>query len=136
MKNGILLVDYANQLRSLGQPSKEAMLQAGPVRLRPVLMTALSTVFGMLPVALSRADGAEWRNPMGILALGGMLSSTFLTLLIVPVVYTLVDDLRPLPARIGTRSLELWRTWRRPAGSPAPSNSALEPGASLREDPR
>ncbi|MCZ7537618.1 MAG: efflux RND transporter permease subunit [Acidimicrobiia bacterium] len=136
MKNGILLVDYANQLRSLGQPSKEAMLQAGPVRLRPVLMTALSTVFGMLPVALSRADGAEWRNPMGILAVGGMLSSTFLTLLIVPVVYTLVDDLRPLPARIGTRSLELWRTRRRPAGSPAPSDTALEPGASLREDPR
>jgi len=107
MKNGILLVDYANQLRERGSSSLEAMLRAGPVRLRPVLMTTLSTVFGMLPVALSRADGAEWRSPMGILAIGGMLSSTLLTMLVVPVFYTLVDDLRAAPARVRNRILAL-----------------------------
>jgi hypothetical protein len=99
MKNGILLVDYANQVRERAGSARAAVLEAGPVRLRPVLMTALSTVFGMIPVAISRADGAEWRNPMGILGVGGMLSSTLLTLVVVPVVYTLVDDLRGWTAR-------------------------------------
>ena len=75
------------------------MLEAGPVRLRPVLMTAFSTIFGMIPVAISSADGAEWRNPMGILGVGGMLSSTLLTLVVVPVAYTLVDDWSALAAR-------------------------------------
>ena len=93
MKNGILLVDYTNTLRRRGRPLREAVLEAGPVRMRPVLMTAVSTVFGMLPVALSRGDGSEWRNPMGIIAIGGLVTSTFLTLLVVPVVYTLIDDL-------------------------------------------
>ncbi|MFQ5515226.1 MAG: efflux RND transporter permease subunit [Myxococcota bacterium] len=114
MKNGILLVDYANQQLAESGSARAAMLRAGPVRLRPVLMTALSTVFGMLPVALSRADGAEWRNPMGILAVGGMLSSTFLTLLVVPVAYTLVED-----ARVAIRrALVRVPTWlRRVAGT-------------------
>jgi HAE1 family hydrophobic/amphiphilic exporter-1 len=99
MKNGILLVDYANQVRERVGSAREAMLEAGPVRLRPVLMTAFSTVFGMIPVAISTADGAEWRNPMGILGVGGMLSSTLLTLVVVPVVYTLVEDWTALAAR-------------------------------------
>jgi HAE1 family hydrophobic/amphiphilic exporter-1 len=99
MKNGILLVDYANQIRERAGSARSAMLEAGPVRLRPVLMTAFSTVFGMIPVAISSADGAEWRNPMGILGVGGMLSSTLLTLVVVPVVYTLVDDWSALAAR-------------------------------------
>jgi HAE1 family hydrophobic/amphiphilic exporter-1 len=99
MKNGILLVDYANQIRERAGSARAAMLEAGPVRLRPVLMTAFSTVFGMIPVAISSADGAEWRNPMGILGVGGMLSSTLLTLVVVPVVYTLVDDWSALAAR-------------------------------------
>jgi HAE1 family hydrophobic/amphiphilic exporter-1 len=60
--------------------------------MRPVLMTATSTIFGMLPVALGQGDGSEWRNPMGMIAIGGLATSTFLTLLVVPVVYTLVDD--------------------------------------------
>jgi HAE1 family hydrophobic/amphiphilic exporter-1 len=134
MKNGILIVDYANQLRSLGEGTKEAMLRAGPVRLRPVLMTALSTVFGMLPVAVSRADGAEWRNPMGVLAIGGMLSSTLLTLIVVPVVYTLVDDLQAVSARMRSRLIELWRGGRPAGKAPVTSDSALGPGAHLRED--
>ncbi|MDA0339088.1 MAG: efflux RND transporter permease subunit, partial [Proteobacteria bacterium] len=77
------------------------------LRLRPILMTALSTVFGMLPVAVSVSDGAEWRRPMGILVIGGLMSSTFLTLLIVPVAYTLMDDagrkIRAIPAKLKLR---------------------------------
>jgi preprotein translocase subunit SecF len=92
MKNGILLVDYTNTLRERGRPLFDAVLEAGPVRMRPVLMTAASTIFGMLPLALGRGDGSEWRSPMAMIAIGGLGASTFLTLLIVPVVYTLVDD--------------------------------------------
>ncbi len=92
MKNGILLVDYTNTLRARGLPLREAVLEAGPVRMRPVLMTAVSTIFGMLPVAFGGGDGSEWRNPMGVVAIGGLATSTLLTLLVVPVVYTLVDD--------------------------------------------
>lgn len=92
MKNGILLVEYANQFRAEGQDARTAMANAAPLRLRPILMTALSTIFGMLPIAFAISDGAEWRRPMGILIIGGLMSSTILTLLIVPVVYTLVAD--------------------------------------------
>jgi len=92
MKNGILLVDYANRQRAEGAAPDEAMLRAGPVRLRPVLMTTISTIFGMVPVALSRTDAAEMRNALGILLIGGLASSMLLTLLVVPVFYTLVDD--------------------------------------------
>lgn len=87
MKNGILLVDRANQLRSQGMDAREAMTVAAPERLRPVLMTALAAVFGMLPVALSQSDGAEWRNPMGFIIIGGLTTSTLLTLIVVPSLY-------------------------------------------------
>jgi HAE1 family hydrophobic/amphiphilic exporter-1 len=103
MKNGILLVDYANQLRAEGADARTAMLRAGPVRLRPVLMTALSTIFGMIPVALANSDAAEFRNPMGILVIGGLSSSTLLTLLVVPVAYTLLADLPVATARLANR---------------------------------
>jgi len=92
MKNGILLVDYTNTLRERGLPAREAVLEAGPTRMRPVLMTAVSTIFGMLPVALGVGDGSEWRSPMGLISIGGLSTSTLLTLLVVPVAYTLVDD--------------------------------------------
>ena len=92
MKNSILLVDYTNTLRERGAALYDAVLEAGPTRMRPVLMTAVSTVFGMLPVALSTGDGSEWRSPMGIISIGGLVASTVLTLLVVPVVYTLFDD--------------------------------------------
>jgi hydrophobic/amphiphilic exporter-1 (mainly G- bacteria), HAE1 family len=92
MKNGILLVDYSNTLRQRGASARSAVLEAGPARLRPVLMTTTAMVFGMLPVAFGKGDGSEWRAPMGIISIGGMASSTLLTLLVVPVVYTLVDD--------------------------------------------
>jgi HAE1 family hydrophobic/amphiphilic exporter-1 len=92
MKNSILLVDYTNTLRERGLELYEAVVRAGPTRMRPVLMTAVSTIFGMMPVALSSGDGSEWRNPMGIISIGGLAASTMLTLLVVPVVYTLFDD--------------------------------------------
>ena len=94
MKNGILLVDYANTAREdRGLAAREAMEEAGPRRMRPVLMTQLATVFGMIPVAISTSQGAEFRNGMGVLMIGGILSSTLLTLFIVPVAYTLLSDL-------------------------------------------
>jgi HAE1 family hydrophobic/amphiphilic exporter-1 len=104
MKNGILLVDCANQRRAEGLDARTAVLRAGPMRLRPVLMTAFSTIFGMLPVAVSQSDGSEWRSPMGIIVIGGLLSSTFLTLLVVPVAYTLVDDVLEMLRRLSRRS--------------------------------
>jgi len=100
MKNGILLVDYANTLRDRLGSARAAMLEAGPVRLRPVLMTALSTICGMIPVALSTSQGAEFRNAMGFLVIGGLASSTFLTLLVIPVTYTLMDDGYSLVLRV------------------------------------
>jgi HAE1 family hydrophobic/amphiphilic exporter-1 len=93
MKNGILLVDYANTAREQrGLSARDAITEAGPRRMRPVLMTQLATVFGMIPVAISVSQGAEFRNGMGVLLIGGILSSTLLTLFIVPVAYTLMAD--------------------------------------------
>jgi len=91
-KNAILLVDYTNVLRERGLTRREAILQAGPVRLRPILMTTLAMVFGMLPVALGLGEGAETRSPMGIAVIGGLLTSLFLTLVVVPSAYDLFDD--------------------------------------------
>jgi hydrophobe/amphiphile efflux-1 (HAE1) family protein len=93
MKNGILLVDRANQLRAEGMSPREAMIKAGPERLRPVLMTAVSAVFGMIPVLIATSDGAEWRNVMGAIIIGGLASSTLLTLLVVPAAYSLVASI-------------------------------------------
>ncbi len=92
-KNAILLVDYTITLRHRGMGRNEALLKAGPVRLRPILMTTAAMVFGMLPTALKIGEGAELRAPMAIAVIGGLVTSTLLTLVVVPVVYTLVDDL-------------------------------------------
>lgn len=91
-KNAILLVDYTNTLRERGMSRKEAILQAGPVRLRPILMTTFAMIFGMLPVALGIGEGAETRAPMGISVIGGLLTSLFLTLVVVPAAYDIFDD--------------------------------------------
>jgi hydrophobic/amphiphilic exporter-1 (mainly G- bacteria), HAE1 family len=91
-KNGILLVDYTNVLRARGLSRREAILQAGPVRLRPILMTTFAMVFGMMPVAFGMGEGAETRAPMGIAVIGGLLTSLFLTLVVVPAAYDLFDD--------------------------------------------
>jgi HAE1 family hydrophobic/amphiphilic exporter-1 len=92
-KNSILLVDYANQLRKTGLDKVEAMRRAAPIRMRPVLMTAISMIFGVLPAAIGLGPGAETRAPMAIATAAGMFSSTMLTLLFVPVFYLLVDDI-------------------------------------------
>ena len=98
-KNSILMVDYANQLRSRGMGKLEAMRTAAPVRMRPVLMTAISMIFGVLPAAIGVGPGSENRAPMAIATAAGMFSSTVLTLLMVPVFYLLIDDLADLVKR-------------------------------------
>jgi HAE1 family hydrophobic/amphiphilic exporter-1 len=101
VKNSILLVDYTNTLRGKGMAMREAVLEAGPVRLRPILMTAISTIAGVLPIALGLGAGGESRAPMAIAVAGGMTSSTVLTLFVIPVAYTLVDDMvRKVSARM------------------------------------
>jgi HAE1 family hydrophobic/amphiphilic exporter-1 len=102
-KNGILLVDYTNVLRARGLSRREAILQAGPVRLRPILMTTFAMVFGMIPVAFGMGEGAETRAPMGIAVIGGLLTSLFLTLLVVPAAYDLFDDMQGFFKRRGKK---------------------------------
>jgi len=91
-KNAILLVDYTNTLRERGLSRRDAILEAGPVRLRPILMTTFAMVFGMLPVAMGLGEGAETRSPMGVAVIGGLLTSLFLTLIVVPAAYDLFED--------------------------------------------
>jgi HAE1 family hydrophobic/amphiphilic exporter-1 len=93
-KNGILLVEFTNQLRHAGRSTRDALLEAGEVRLRPILMTTVAMIAGMIPVALAKGDGAEMRVPMAVAIIGGLVTSTALTLGIVPVVYSLLDALR------------------------------------------
>jgi len=91
-KNAILLVDYTNTLRARGVGRREAILEAGPVRLRPILMTTFAMILGMLPVAAGLGEGSETRSPMGVAVIGGLLTSLFLTLVVVPAAYDLFDD--------------------------------------------
>ncbi len=91
-KNAILLIDYAKVLRERGFERREAMIEAGRTRLRPIIMTTLAMIFGMLPVALALGSGAEMRAPMGRAVIGGLITSTILTLIVVPVVYVILDD--------------------------------------------
>jgi len=91
-KNAILLVDYTNTLRERGLSRRDAILEAGPVRLRPILMTTFAMVFGMLPVAMGLGEGAETRSPMGVAVIGGLMTSLFLTLIVVPAAYDLFED--------------------------------------------
>ena len=91
-KNALLMMDYTNQLRRAGMNRTEAILKTGLVRLRPILMTTASTVFGMTPIALGLGAGAELRQPMAVSIIGGLLTSTLLSLVIVPVLYSLLED--------------------------------------------
>ena len=114
-KNSILLVEFANQQRATGADSHTAMVRAGLVRLRPILMTSFSTIAGILPIAIGFGAGAESRRPMGVAVVGGLLTSTFLTLFIIPVVYTALAD-------FSDRVLG-----RQPAAAPAPA--AVQPAS-------
>ncbi|MDH3743512.1 MAG: efflux RND transporter permease subunit [Acidobacteriota bacterium] len=94
VNNAIVLVDYINLLRRRGMDATEAVVTAGSVRLRPILMTTATTALGLLPMALGLGNGAELRTPMAITVISGLLVSTFLTLLVIPVIYSLLDQLR------------------------------------------
>lgn len=90
-KNAILLVDFTNQLKAVGVPVKTALEKAVKIRFRPILMTTLAMVFGMLPIALAGGAGAEWKNGLAWVIIGGLISSMFLTLVVVPIIYYLFD---------------------------------------------
>ncbi|NCO76145.1 MAG: efflux RND transporter permease subunit [Cyanobacteria bacterium] len=92
-KNALLLVDYANQLRKKGMSRQDAIITTGITRLRPILMTTSSTILGMLPIAMGWGVGAQLRQPMAVAIIGGLLTSTILCLIFVPVFYTIVEDL-------------------------------------------
>lgn len=91
VNNGIVMVDYINQLKRRGVDKKEAILQGCSVRLRPVLITALTTILGMLPMAISTSQGSEMRAPMAIAVVGGLIATTLLTLFVIPIIYSLFD---------------------------------------------
>ena len=92
-KNAILLVDFANKARDTGTPRRQALIDAGELRLRPIVMTTLAMIFGMLPTALGLGAGSEFRSPMAHAVIGGLITSSLLTLVVVPVAYTYLDDL-------------------------------------------
>jgi multidrug efflux pump subunit AcrB len=111
VKNAILLVDFANHSQRAGMNPFDAVLNAGQVRLRPIIMTTLAMIFGMLPMAIGLGEGAESQAPMGRAVIGGLITSTLLTLVVVPVLYTYLDNLP--------------RWWRRKFGTPEPAAAAL-----------
>jgi HAE1 family hydrophobic/amphiphilic exporter-1 len=91
-KNSILLVDFTNQIRERGRDRQEALLEACPIRLRPILMTSMATIAGALPAALALGPGAETQRPMALALVGGIFVSTILTLFVVPAAYSVLDD--------------------------------------------
>lgn len=93
-KNAILLVDFTNQMKQEGHTTRESLILAGKVRMRPILMTTLSMIFGMMPIALATGAGSEWKNGMAWALIGGLTSSLLLTLVVVPVVYYLFERMR------------------------------------------
>jgi HAE1 family hydrophobic/amphiphilic exporter-1 len=92
-KNAILLVDNANEKRRAGMHRFNALVEAGAVRLRPIMMTTLAMIAGMLPIALALGEGGEFRAPMARAVIGGLITSTALTLIVIPVAYSYLDDL-------------------------------------------
>jgi Cu/Ag efflux pump CusA len=92
-KNSILLVEFANRQMAKGLDAKAAMLNAGLIRLRPILMTSMATIMGILPIAIGFGAAGESRRPLGVVAVGGMVTSTLLTLFVIPAMYSLLMDL-------------------------------------------
>jgi HAE1 family hydrophobic/amphiphilic exporter-1 len=94
-KNAILLIDFAKWAREKdGLPRREALIQAGAIRLRPIMMTTLALIAGMLPVAMGIGEGAEFRAPLGRAVIGGVITSTLLTLVVIPTFYEILDEWR------------------------------------------
>ncbi|MGH9627583.1 MAG: efflux RND transporter permease subunit, partial [Bryobacteraceae bacterium] len=100
VNNAIILIDYTNQLREQGMAKREALKHAGEVRLRPIMMTTLTTVLGLIPMAIGWGEGAEIRAPMAITVIGGLSLSTLLTLVFIPVVYDIMDRKRYAADRV------------------------------------
>lgn len=106
VNNAIVLVDFINQLREKGMPRNEAIVMAGPMRLRPILMTTLTTILGLVPLALGLAEGGELMAPMATTVIGGLTFSTLLTLVVIPVVYTIFEDFGDIIARYKSRRVK------------------------------
>jgi multidrug efflux pump subunit AcrB len=115
-KNSIILVDFTNQMRAQGRGRDAALLEACPIRLRPILMTSIATIAGAVPAALALGPGAETRVPMALAVIGGMVVSTFMTLFVVPAAYSVLDD---LTHRVRARRVV------QAAAAPAPSVTAV-----------
>jgi HAE1 family hydrophobic/amphiphilic exporter-1 len=106
-KNAILLIDFAKWSEEAGMDRREALIEAGRVRLRPILMTTFALIAGMIPVALGVGEGADFRAPLGIAVIGGVITSTILTLLVIPTVYEILSDTRDwLAAKFGRQKPE------------------------------
>jgi len=93
-KNAILLIDFAKWAHESGTPLRESLIEAGAIRLRPILMTTFALVAGMMPIALGRGEGSQFRAPLGVAVIGGVIASTLLTLLVIPTFYEIMDDTR------------------------------------------
>jgi len=106
-KNAILLVDYTNTLRDRGRSRHDALVEAGPIRLRPIMMTTLALILGMLPVALALGRGSEFRETIGITIIGGISLSTILTLVVIPCSYTIFDDFSNNLNKIKTKVMDV-----------------------------
>jgi len=117
-KNGILLIDFTNHQREQGSSRTEALRSAARIRLRPIIMTTVAMIFGMIPLALALGEGGEQRAPMARAVIGGLITSTLLTLFVVPVVYTILDDVAALLTRRARR------TERQPHAVPVPEPAA------------
>ena len=118
-KNAILLIDFAKWSREKGMPLREALVEAGRIRLRPIMMTTLALIAGMIPVALGRGEGADFRAPLGRAVIGGVITSTLLTLIVIPTVYEILDGFRE-------KLISLVRG-RRPTHEPAPQGAGVTP---------
>ncbi len=93
-KNAILIVDFTNHLKTEGRSTYDALLEAVRERMRPILMTTIAMVIGMIPIAIAKGSGAEWKNGLAWVLIGGLISSMFLTIILVPVMYYLVDAVK------------------------------------------
>jgi HAE1 family hydrophobic/amphiphilic exporter-1 len=127
-KNAILLIDFAKWAHERGTPLRESLIEAGAIRLRPILMTTFALIAGMIPVALGRGEGAQFRAPMGVAVMGGVITSTFLTLLVIPTVYEVLDDMRDWTFH------KLRRGKAAPAEAHGPKREHPVPAAALERD--
>ena len=122
-KNAILLIDFAKWGRERGLPLREALIEAGRIRLRPILMTTFALIAGMLPVALGRGEGADFRAPLGRAVIGGVITSTFLTLLVIPTFYEILDQMREwLTEKAG----RIFGRAPKPAALPEPAGGGVD----------